>query len=122
MIAGLKLARSLGATRVKVFINSQLVVNQIRGEYATKNMKMFAYLVKVKKLQFEFKKFTIEQLPKQKNSDVDALVNHGSSISSKCRMTIPVEILNHPSIVDTKDICCTEKTDGTWMDPIISYI
>lgn len=40
-----------------------------------KDMKMFAYLSKVKKLQYEFEEFSIEQLLKNKNSDADALPN-----------------------------------------------
>lgn len=70
-----------------------------------KDMKMFAYLSKVKKLQSEFKEFSIKQLLRNKNSDVNTLPNLGSSISSKYRRIIPIEILAHPSIMDLEDLC-----------------
>lgn len=83
---------------------------------------MSAYLARVKKLQSEFEEFSIEQLPKRKNSDVNTLANLRSSISSEYRRTIPMEILDHPNIMDSKDIYSMEKIDQTWMDLIMSYI
>ncbi|XP_061352377.1 uncharacterized protein LOC133297279 [Gastrolobium bilobum] len=50
MIAGLIQAKEMGARRLKVFSDSQLVTCQISGEYQTKGPLMCRYLEKVKKL------------------------------------------------------------------------
>lgn len=114
LIAGLKLAQSLKVSKIKILSDSQLVINQINRECATKDMKMFVYLSKVKKLQFELKEFSIEQLPRSKNSNANTPTNLGSSISSEYRRTILIEILTHPSIMDVEDVYSTEKKDETW--------
>lgn len=44
MVAGLQLAKSLGARILKVMSDSQLVMNQVSGEYVARNMKMASYL------------------------------------------------------------------------------
>lgn len=122
LITGLKLAQSFEKSRIKVFSNSQLVINQINRKYATKDMKMSIYLSKVKKLQSEFKEFSIELLPRSKNSNMDALTKLRSSIGSEFRRTILIEILAHPSIINKEDICSADKKGETWIDPIISFI
>lgn len=110
LIVGLKLAWSLQK------------LDQINGEYATKDMKMSTYLSKVKKLRSEFKEFSIEQLLRSKNSYADALANLGSLINSEYRRTILIEILAHFSIMNVEDICSIVKTNATWIDPIWPYI
>lgn len=50
LVVELKLARSFGALRIKVFSDFQLMVNQINGEYTTKDIKMSTYMAKVKHL------------------------------------------------------------------------
>ncbi|XP_024006657.1 uncharacterized protein LOC112083337 [Eutrema salsugineum] len=44
LIAGLRLAKSIGAEHVHAYCDSQLVANQFHGEYEAKNNRMDAYL------------------------------------------------------------------------------
>ncbi|XP_057760866.1 uncharacterized protein LOC130981282 [Arachis stenosperma] len=46
LIVGLKLAEEVGATKVVVFCNSQVVTSQINGEYQAKDPNMKRYLDK----------------------------------------------------------------------------
>ncbi|KAM6567285.1 hypothetical protein CsatA_026413 [Cannabis sativa] len=50
LIVGLRLAKVVGATRVEVFSDSKLVVNQVSGEYQTCGEKMVAYVAIVREL------------------------------------------------------------------------
>lgn len=59
LIAGLKLAQNLRASKIKVLNDSKFVVNQVNDNYTTKDLKMTTYLIKVKKLIFEFVVFFI---------------------------------------------------------------
>lgn len=45
---------AVGADRIKAQSDSQLVVNQIKGEYPAKDVKMTAYLSKVKEMLKDF--------------------------------------------------------------------
>ena len=48
LLAGLRVANELKASSVQCFSDSQLVVNQVLGEYQARGPKMAAYLAKVK--------------------------------------------------------------------------
>ena len=56
LLIGLRSAARLGADRLQVFCDSQLVVNHILGEYLARDERMLAYLFTVKSLlsKFEF--------------------------------------------------------------------
>ncbi|XP_056684259.1 uncharacterized protein [Spinacia oleracea] len=61
LIAGMTLAEELGARGLNIFSDSQLIVNQINGDYEAKDLKMTLYLEKAKKLTSKFKPFSIKQ-------------------------------------------------------------
>ncbi|XP_056695633.1 uncharacterized protein [Spinacia oleracea] len=63
LIVGLTLAEELGASGLNIFSDSQLIVNQINGDYKAKDLKMTLYLEKAKKLTSKFKPFSIKQVP-----------------------------------------------------------
>ena len=54
LITGLTLAKELGAKKLKVFSDSQLIVGQANGEFEARNPSMIEYLKKVKKIMAQF--------------------------------------------------------------------
>ena len=60
LIAGLRLAITLGARRLKIHSDSQLFVNQVLGEYTAKDARMKAYLSVVHSLLKNFEEHTIQ--------------------------------------------------------------
>ena len=54
LLAGLRLARRIRADKVKVFVDSQLVVRQVIGEYEIKDLILKAYNALVKQLWRKF--------------------------------------------------------------------
>ncbi|GJU17058.1 reverse transcriptase domain-containing protein [Tanacetum coccineum] len=60
LIAGLRIAQEMETTKVAIFLDSQLVVNQIKGTYATKQLSIKSYLQKVKTALKGFEGYTIE--------------------------------------------------------------
>ena len=67
------MAQELRANSIQCYSNSQLMVNQVLGEYQARGTKMAAYLAKVKKELFAFEHGLIEQIPREKNANVDTL-------------------------------------------------
>ncbi|GFS36997.1 hypothetical protein Acr_00g0049130 [Actinidia rufa] len=121
LLAGLRLATELGAQSLEVFSDSQLVVNQVQGDYLAKDSRMIAYLGEVKTLSTKIKEFKINQIRREDNKKADALANLASTfefISDRC---IPLEFLTHPSIGVANQILQTEE-NPTWLDEIINYL
>lgn len=66
MIAGLNIARELGAKDVWVKNDSQLVVGQVLGTFEVKEEKLKRYLVKAWELRDHFKSFKVGEYPENR--------------------------------------------------------
>jgi len=73
VIAALEKAVSLGAERVDVRADSELVVRQVLGRYKVKNAKLLPLYQQVKQLQSKFKEFSIKHIPREQNKEADKL-------------------------------------------------
>ena len=93
LITGLMLAKAMGNQKLDVRSDSQLVVNQLLGNYSARDAKMISYLAHVKKLRSSFDKFNITQVLRLENSHTDSLANLGSSIPATTFQTIPLVYL-----------------------------
>lgn len=51
LLSGLRMARKVGAAKVKVFYDSRLVTNQVNGEFEARDERMVKYWTEVKALQ-----------------------------------------------------------------------
>ncbi|KAL0680055.1 hypothetical protein Bca4012_008036 [Brassica carinata] len=71
LIAGLKLALSLGIRELNAYSDSQLVASQFHGEYETRVERMGAYLEVVLNLTKQFDKFELTRIPRGENSSAD---------------------------------------------------
>jgi ribonuclease HI len=75
---GIRLLKEIKADAVEVFGDSMLVVNQLIGEYECKDDVLRIYDEECLQLLREFKKVTIEHVPRFYNSDANRLVQHAS--------------------------------------------
>ncbi|XP_070055031.1 uncharacterized protein [Nicotiana tomentosiformis] len=82
MIVGLELAKSLGAEVIKAKCDSLLVVNPVNGRFKVKEDRMWRYLNKLQMVLHQFIKWTLQHVPRDQNSEADALANLGSSVDS----------------------------------------
>ena len=73
LIASLRLTRKLQAHNVKIFSDSQLVVNKMNDIYLARGDKMVAYLEKENEQLSSFSAASIEAILQSKNSNADAL-------------------------------------------------
>ncbi|KAM6569676.1 hypothetical protein CsatB_017661 [Cannabis sativa] len=65
LIAGLKLEHEVRANFLDIFSDSQLVMNQVLGEYTVRGEKRVAYFRKIKDLLSQLKGYQIRQIPKE---------------------------------------------------------
>ena len=85
---------------------------------------MAAYLKKAKDLLSAFSSYTIQQVPRLQNSQVDTLARLSPTKDAKLLEVILVEFLNEPSIQSTDQpmtVNCVTMTDN-WMTPIVQYL
>ncbi|XP_022136647.1 uncharacterized protein LOC111008302 [Momordica charantia] len=120
-IAGLRIARALGASCVKVFSDSQLVVSQIKEEYQAKDSRMEKYLGKVRSHLAQFRTYEVSRVPRAENSNADALAKLASAYETNLARSVPVEILDNPSISEP-DLMEIGAPESSWMDPIADFI
>jgi len=73
LINGLQIAVELGATRLYVFGDSKLVVNQVMKDSNCESPLMDVYYQEVRKLDGKFRGLELHHIPQKDNSDADAL-------------------------------------------------
>ena len=62
LLAGLRVTIKLGVESLDTFSDSQLVVNQVQGDYLTKDFRMVAYLDEVKTISMKIRDLRICQI------------------------------------------------------------
>ncbi len=77
LVEGLDLALRKGVTDVEVFMDSELVVSQVKGLWKIKNERLRALAAKAQSLLSKFDSFTLEHVRREQNADADALANQG---------------------------------------------
>lgn len=75
LIRGLEEAAELGADEIKVFMDSELVVKQLSGEYRVKDDGMKELFHRALKALRNFKAFEIKHIDRSKNKEADSLAN-----------------------------------------------
>lgn len=75
LIRGLEEARELGAQTLQIFMDSELIVKQIKREYKVKNKDLAPLFAGVNSLSQQFKNVSVEHVPRAQNKEADRLVN-----------------------------------------------
>ena len=103
LIAGLTLAHPMGAENIQVFGDSQMIINQVQGDYQANDDSMIQYLAVAQRLNKKFKSCKLTQIPWEQNSQADALANLGSALEKNSQMRITgLSLGAQRSLVDPK--------------------
>jgi ribonuclease HI len=73
LILGLKVLKELGAKRIVVHGDSELIINQIKGIYQAKHPRLRAYRNLVLNFLEKFLEYNLSTIPREKNQVDDAL-------------------------------------------------
>jgi ribonuclease HI/probable phosphoglycerate mutase len=77
LISGVKMAVKKRCRSLDIFLDSELIVRQITGRYKVKSQTLKPLFATVMKLLNELKGFTVNHIPRAKNSRADELANRG---------------------------------------------
>lgn len=75
VILGLERALALGASRVDVYADSELLVRQANGVYRVKNLDLAKRFAEMKTLEAKIGQVAYHHVPRAKNAAADALAN-----------------------------------------------
>lgn len=78
VLAGISIAHFMGAKGIIIRSDSQLVVEQVKGQFAAKDSKMKEYLLRVQEHRGLSKEFLIEQISREENSRADTIAQMAS--------------------------------------------
>lgn len=68
-------AKELGADEIAFFLDSELVVKQLNGEYRVKDADLAQMFLKVHNARLAFRKVTFTHVRREQNKDADRLAN-----------------------------------------------
>ncbi|XP_019462945.1 PREDICTED: uncharacterized protein LOC109361868 [Lupinus angustifolius] len=98
-IVGLQLEKEVGAHKVLICSDSQLVVSQITGAYQTKDTLLEKYLLKVKELMADFDETTIQHVPRESNARADILSKLANTKCIGNNRSVVQGTVYHPSVM-----------------------
>jgi ribonuclease HI len=73
LILGLQEAQRLGSTDIEIYLDAELVVNQITGVYRVRDRRLKALEEEVRRLLGRFARWVIRQIPREENREADRL-------------------------------------------------
>ncbi|XP_074342402.1 uncharacterized protein LOC141679945 [Apium graveolens] len=122
LINGLKLALEVGAVNLIVQSDSELVVNQVNEGFQARGSQTKLYMRCAKRLLEKFSSARLESVPREENSNADALAKMGSQMDNVQLGQIPLGIQEIPSIPEVEVFQTQEIPQENWMTPIHNYI
>lgn len=75
ILLGLEKSLALEIAELDCFLDSELIVKQLKLEYKVKNKDLAPLFLKVWNLSKKFKRIKFHYIPREKNKEADALVN-----------------------------------------------
>jgi ribonuclease HI len=75
LVAALTEAKNLGAAKVICYLDSELIVKQLKQEYKVKDKDLGVLFLKAWNLSQGFKEISYHHIPREQNKHADALVN-----------------------------------------------
>ncbi|XP_022041353.1 uncharacterized protein LOC110943930 [Helianthus annuus] len=118
LLAGLRMAKSMGAARVDAYVDSLLVNNQVNETYEAKDESMAKYLAKTKELMASFDNVTLNHVHRSKNQIADALSKLATSGIEK---EVKLETLQTPSI-EPQNVSAVAAEEPCWYTPVLQFL
>ena len=119
LVVGLDLAKAAGATSVVIHCDSQVVTNQVNGDYECKGERMKRYLEQVKRRVDDLQAKMV-QIPKGENKQANCL----AKVSSAEHMTVPSNVLSFVQLSPLIDFVDTHEiySENNWITPLVFYL
>lgn len=118
LIAALDYAAASGIKRLRVYSDSQLIVNQIKGLYKVKHPDLRPLHERAKKQAASLETFTIQYVPREQNRDADDLANAALDNTGGVKPAYgaaPAKVESPAKVLYLEDLYVGQKfTSGTY--------
>jgi acyl dehydratase/ribonuclease HI len=118
LIAALDYAAASGIKRLRVYSDSQLIVNQIKGLYKVKHPDLRPLHERAKKQAAALESFTIQYVPREQNRDADDLANAALDSTSGVKpayASAPAKVATPAKVLYLDDLHVGQKfSSGTY--------
>ncbi|GJT11985.1 reverse transcriptase domain-containing protein [Tanacetum coccineum] len=119
---GLRIAKEIEIRELIIFVDSQIVANQVKGLFEARQPTIKQYLEKMMDLLSGFPSYSIKHIKREQNKKADALSKLASMTFSKLAKEVLVEVIQNKSITE-KEVADIVKEEGdNWMTPIREYL
>ena len=79
LLMGMNMIQKMGGKTVEVFLDSSLIVGQVKGELEARDARMQEYLSQVRRVQTKFESFDLSHIPRGENTHADSLATLATS-------------------------------------------
>ena len=79
LLMGMAMVQKMGGKTVEVFLDSRLVVGQVKGELEARDTRMQEYLGQVRRMQTKFEFFDLSHIPRSGNTHANFLATLATS-------------------------------------------
>nr|GEV86811.1 reverse transcriptase domain-containing protein [Tanacetum cinerariifolium] len=122
LLARLRIAHEMEIVNLAIFVDSQLLVNQIKGIYAPKQPAIREYLQRTKETLRRFSSYTIEHIRRNQNKKADALSKLASMTFEHLTKEVLIEVLARRSIEEKEVLQVKTKEEESWTTLIHKYL
>ncbi|GKC26693.1 reverse transcriptase domain-containing protein [Tanacetum coccineum] len=98
LLAGLHIATKMKIQELAIFVDSQLVANQVKGLFKARQPVIKQYLGKTKEILQGFSSYSLEHIKRDQNKKANALSKLASMTFSKVAKEVLVEVIQEKSI------------------------
>ena len=98
LLEGMSVVQRMEGKAVKMFLDSRLIVSQVKGELEARDERMQGYLSQVRHLQSGFESFSLLHIPRSGNTHADSL----ATLSTSSTQSLPWVILIKDSCKPTE--------------------
>ena len=97
LLEGMSMVQRMERKAIKMFLDSRLVVRQVKGKLEVRDERMQGYLSQVRHLQSKFESFSLLHIPRSGNTHADSLVTLATSLAQSLPRVILIEDLCKPT-------------------------
>ncbi|GKE26310.1 reverse transcriptase domain-containing protein [Tanacetum coccineum] len=117
LLAGLRIADEMEIKNLAIYVDLQLVVNQVKGLFKAKQPAIKQYLEKMNKILKGFDTYSKEHIQRNQNNKANALTNLASMTFKHLNKDVLVEVLAN-RLLNSKEVSTiTAETKENWMTP-----
>ena len=123
LLMEMMMVQRMGGKAMKVFLDSKLVVGQVRGDLESRDLRMQKYLCQIRRIQEKFEIFDLSHVPRSGNTHADSLATLATSSAQDLPQVVLVEDLyTHTSVHHSAPQINQIKLGPSWMDSISLFL